>query len=140
MTARRLTAVALLVASALAIVWSAGALRSATAYNEAVETAARLQLGQGDSGDVEHATEAVERSGSFGPDTRAKRAEALLLLATGRPRQAAALAEAVVAKEPENLDAWGILFQATRRLDPARSREALRRARELNPLTGRPGS
>jgi predicted Zn-dependent protease len=139
MTARRLAAAALLVASVLAIVWSAGALRSTTAYDKAVETAARLRLGQGDKGDVERATEAVERSRSVGPDTRARRAEALLLLATGRPRRAAALAEAVVAEEPENLDAWGILFQATRRLDPGRSREALRRARELNPLTGRSG-
>ena len=140
MTARRLTAAALLVASALAIAWCAGALRSATVYEEAVETAARLQLGQGERGDVERATEAIERSRSFGPDTREKRAQALLLLATGRPRQAAELAEMVVAKEPDNLDAWGILFQATRRVDPDRSREALRRARELNPLAGRPGA
>ena len=140
MTARRLTAVALLAASALAIVWSAGALRSATAYEEAVESVTRLALGQGDGGDMVRATQAIERSRSFGPDTRAGRLEALLLVATGRPRRGAALAEAVVAAEPENLAAWGILFQATRRLDSARSREALRRIRELDPLTAGAGA
>jgi hypothetical protein len=54
-----------------------------------------------------------------------------LLLVNGRPREAAAIGEALVAREPENPFAWGILGLACEEIDPARSREALREQRRL---------
>jgi hypothetical protein len=134
---RLLTRVVLLVAALAVMGWTFGAMRSTDAYNEAIETSARIQFGA--AGDGRQARDAIDRSRRFGPDTRAVRARAFLLLATRHPRRAAAVAERVIGREPDNLDAWGILYEATRQFDRRRSREALRRARELNPLTGWPG-
>jgi hypothetical protein len=54
-----------------------------------------------------------------------------LLLVAGRWREAAAIGEAVVEREPENPFAWGILGLAYEEIDPERSREALREQRRL---------
>ena len=64
-------------------------------------------------------------------------ARANALLSAGRPAAAAEAAERLVQSEPENLFAWGLLAEATRASDPARSREAARAIRRLNPLGSR---
>lgn len=132
-----LTRAALALVSVLVVVWLVGSLRSTTAYEEALALAAQIQFSGGQEGGFQQAQGNIERSRRFGPDTRALRVRALLLLAVGRQAAAAATAERLVRLEPENLDAWGILFEATRQVDPERSNEALRRARRLNPLAGR---
>jgi hypothetical protein len=129
--------VLLLLASLAAIGWSIAAMRATDAFNDAVRITGLIQFGAAQPGDRERARDAIERSRQFGPDTRAMRAEAFLLLATGQPRRAAARAQDVIRREPESLDAWGILYEAARQFDQARAREALRRAQELNPLAGR---
>lgn len=132
-----LTRAALALVSVLVVVWLVGSLRSTTAYEEALALTAQIQFSGGQEGGFQQAQENIRRSRRFGPDTRALRVRALLLLAVGRQAAAAATAERLVRLEPENLDAWGILFEATRQADPSRSNEALRRARRLNPLAGR---
>ncbi len=56
---------------------------------------------------------------------------AKLLLLSGREHEGATLGEEIVAREPENALAWGIVGIGTRRTDPARSREALAEQRRL---------
>jgi hypothetical protein len=58
-----------------------------------------------------------------------------VLLINGDAAAAAAAAEQLVRAEPDNAVAWSVLRAATRRTDPARSAEATRELRRLNPLT-----
>jgi hypothetical protein len=63
------------------------------------------------------------------------RASALVL----RDRAAAArVAESVVDREPDNLQAWLLLHQATEGRDPARAAQARAQIERLNPLPFRP--
>jgi predicted Zn-dependent protease len=84
---------------------------------------------------VAEAERALEDARFLNPDTRPLLVEGSLLAARGgrRAREGIELLEQAVRREPENVVAWGVLASATRRLDPARSREARRRARELSP-------
>ena len=62
---------------------------------------------------------------------RVSRASALLL----RDKPAAArLAGTVVDREPDNLEAWTVIYNATRTTDRARAREALAQIERLNPI------
>jgi predicted Zn-dependent protease len=84
---------------------------------------------------VREAEKDLEDARFLNPDTRPLLAEGALLAAQGGSRapEGLALLERAVRREPDNLVAWGVLAEATRRLDPERSREARRRVRELSP-------
>jgi predicted Zn-dependent protease len=84
---------------------------------------------------VEEAERALADARFRNPDTRPLLVEGSLLAARGgrRAREGIELLERAVRREPDNLLAWGVLADATRRLDPARSRVARQRARELSP-------
>jgi hypothetical protein len=56
------------------------------------------------------------------------------LLLRDRPRRALSTAEAVVQEEPDNLDAWLLVYQAAELVAPSRSDEALAAIARLNPL------
>lgn len=81
------------------------------------------------------AEEALEDQRFLNPDTRPLLVQGALLARRGgsRAREGIELLEEAVRREPDNLLAWGVLADATRRLDPERSRAARRRARELSP-------
>jgi predicted Zn-dependent protease len=68
------------------------------------------------------------------PSSSADLARGTYYLVRGRPGAAARVAEALVHSEPENVDAWQLLWHATRDNDPARSREAAVQVKRLNPL------
>jgi predicted Zn-dependent protease len=68
------------------------------------------------------------------PGTTAELARGQYYLFHGRPRDAARSAEQLVRSEPENADAWRLLWQATRETDPARAAEAEAELKRLNPL------
>jgi hypothetical protein len=74
------------------------------------------------------------------PDPKVDLNRAGLLLLRGRRAEAAAIAGAQARREPANLEAWRIVFQATRGSDPARAAQALAAIRRLNPLGSRPSS
>jgi hypothetical protein len=74
------------------------------------------------------------------PDPKVDLNRAGLLLLRGRHQEAAAIAGAQARREPANLEAWRIVYQATRESDPARARQALAAIRRLNPLGARAGS
>jgi predicted Zn-dependent protease len=68
------------------------------------------------------------------PSSSADLVRGTYYLFRGRPGAAARVAEALVRSEPENVDAWQLLWRATRDNDPARSREAAAQVKRLNPL------
>lgn len=68
------------------------------------------------------------------PDTDPELLEAGLLLVAGEePREAAAVIEGVVRREPENSKAWALLANATAEIDPRRAREARVELRRVKP-------
>jgi predicted Zn-dependent protease len=96
----------------------------------AMERAERLQS----SG----ATEADYRAARWlNPDTLPDVRRAFLYHGTGRQAEAAALLEDVLRREPDNLDAWGLLYAFTRERDPATARRALEARARLDPLGAR---
>jgi predicted Zn-dependent protease len=81
---------------------------------------------------VDEAEDLLERARLLDPDTRPLLVEGTLLAARGTD-EGRALLERAVEREPDNVLAWSLLADATREADPARSREALARMRELSP-------
>ena len=57
--------------------------------------------------------------------------------AGGRSEDAVALLEEVLRREPDNLQAWGLLYAFTRERDPGSARRALEARRRLDPLGAR---
>jgi predicted Zn-dependent protease len=84
------------------------------------------------SAQVDEAEDLLERARLMNPDTRPLLVEGRLLAARGAD-EGRALLERAVEREPDNVVAWSVLAEATREADPARSREALARMRELSP-------
>ena len=84
--------------------------------------------------DVKRATDLFESSRAHGPDLRPAEREAGLLIRTGHLREAVALLGPVVRREPDNLTAWTLVAIAAQKVDPALARQAVARARVLNPL------
>ena len=70
-------------------------------------------------------------------DTTPEVRRAFLYQGSGRPAEAAAVLEDVVRREPDNLDAWGLLYAFTRERDPALARRALDARARLDPLAAR---
>jgi predicted Zn-dependent protease len=81
---------------------------------------------------VDEAKDLLERARLLDPDTRPLLVEGALLAAQGRD-EGRALLERAVEREPDNVLAWSVLASATREADPARSRAARARMRELSP-------
>ena len=81
---------------------------------------------------VDEAEDLLERARLLDPDTRPLVVEGRLLTARGDD-EGPALLERAVEREPDNVLAWSVLALAMHEADPARSREALARMRELSP-------
>jgi predicted Zn-dependent protease len=81
---------------------------------------------------VDEAADLLERARLLDPDTRPLLVEGRLLAARGDD-EGRALLERAVEREPDNVLAWSVLAVATQEADPARSREAQARMRELSP-------
>jgi hypothetical protein len=124
---------ALLVLAAAAVAWLAFAYRDARLEARAQEIAIKPP-DQLTRADVHEAVDLFERSRDGNPDTRPLLLEAGVLSRTGRLERARTLLEDLVRREPENHDGWALLAGVTTRIDPARSAEARRRTRRLNPL------
>jgi predicted Zn-dependent protease len=84
--------------------------------------------------DVNHAVDLFQRAREHNPDSRPIEREAGLLIRSGRSREAISLLQPVVKREPDNLTAWALLAGVARTTHPALAREAVTRARALNPL------
>jgi cellulose synthase operon protein C len=76
---------------------------------------------------------ARQRTRSTSPELRLAQLDAF----TERPQQAVSRLKSVVRREPENHEAWVLLAQNARTVDPALAARALARARALSPPVGR---
>jgi predicted Zn-dependent protease len=84
--------------------------------------------------DFDRHMERLDDSRFLNPDSSVELARAEYYLFRGRPREAASVAERLVRAEPENADAWRLLWRAALETDPRRAAQAVERLRELNPL------
>jgi predicted Zn-dependent protease len=71
------------------------------------------------------------------PDATPDISRAVLYYGAGRRSAAAALLEDVLRREPDDLTAWGVLFQVTNGHDPAAAARALAMRRRLDPVGAR---
>jgi predicted Zn-dependent protease len=80
-------------------------------------------------------TQALESARLLDPNRYWEQVLAGLYLIEGEPRLAVAEAEQLIRAEPDNVVAWSVLREASRRTDPKRSAQATAALRRLNPLT-----
>lgn len=116
-------------------VWAGGQLRVAVLTDRG-----RPDVSQGLSPEaVREAESNLRRAMRVARSSEPDVALAQLLLFGGRDGEAAAVMQRVVAREPENADAWGLLSSALRGSDPQRAAVARERYRELKPPVPGPG-
>lgn len=114
--------VLLALTAVLVLAWTAVLLR-----NFEVGRAATIR------GDLER----LDSAELLDPSAQWDQVKASVYLLNGDSRRAALEAEALVRDEPQNIVAWSVLREATRRDDPSRSASAAAELRRLNPLTSR---
>ncbi len=119
--------------AALALAWLGLMERDRRLLDGAVALSGRVEL----PADVARAERQLLASRRLNPDTAPELARSALYLGNGRPDRAATVLRQVVRSEPDNLLAWGRLYQLVRRTDPATAREALVNYRRLDPVGAR---
>jgi predicted Zn-dependent protease len=120
----------LAVLAVLAIAWTGVLLRDTRLQERATELAGPPREAER----LEQSARDFEAAGFLNPDTAPEMGRALALQRQRRADEAIAVVEDVVRREPENLNAWRLLSVLTIERDPARSRQAVARASELDPL------
>ena len=80
--------------------------------------------------------ERLEEAKLLDPSRYWHRIQAGLYLVTADNERAVAEAEAIVREEPDNINAWTVLYHATRRTDPRRAAQAADEIRRLDPFAG----
>jgi hypothetical protein len=85
-------------------------------------------------GEFERQLERLQGAQLLNPDRYWDLTRARYLLLRDRPRRALRTAKRLVRQEPDNLDAWLLVYKATSVVDPSRSDAALEEIARLNPL------
>jgi hypothetical protein len=130
-----LTRCALVAIALLAGAWLVLGVRALDLQSDARAVLARAQSGTVRGDEVRDAERRLRSARRLNADKTPLLDEALLLSATGRRPEGIALAERLVEEEPDNVDAWILVYLWARGLgDSQRAAEALRRVRVLNPL------
>jgi predicted Zn-dependent protease len=118
----------IVLAALLVALWLASGLRPVR------DEAAGLAAVRTDTGRAyELLGRAAERTRSTGPDVRLAQLDAF----TERPDRAVRRLKAIVRREPENHEAWVLLAQNARTVEPSLAARARARARALSPPVGR---
>jgi predicted Zn-dependent protease len=117
----------------LAIVWLGVTERDTVLQDRGVSASGRLSVPGNDA----RAEAAFRGARLFNPDTTPDVGRAFLYLARGQRARATALLEDVLRKEPDNLTAWGVLYNVSREHDPATAKRALAARARLDPLSAR---
>ena len=125
--------VAVAVVAVVVLAWLAVMERDARLEARGVALAGSAQRAT----DYDRAHDAFRAASFLNPDTTPEVGRALLYKAQRDQRRAVATIEAVLAHEPDNLAAWGVLYAFTREPDPAAARRALDERRRLDPLAAR---
>ncbi len=114
--------------------WLALSLRASHLEEKGRELVERAQQGPVSKAEVGAGLDALRRARRFNVDSDARIAEAALLAGAGRGERAIAVAEQVVESEPENLEAWVLVYLAAAfASDRPRAVRALRELETLNP-------
>ena len=121
------------VVAVLAIGWLAVLGRDAVLQDRGVSASGRLSV----AGNAARAEQAFRDARRLNPDTTPDVGRAFLYLARGQRPQAKALLETVLRTEPDNLTAWGVLYNVSREHDPATAKRALAARARLDPLSAR---
>ena len=125
--------VLVVVLAAAVLGWLAVMERDERLLARGVEASGRLQS----AGSFERAEADLRAARLLNPDVRPDLARAVLYQGAGRPREAVALLEDVVRREPENAVAWSRLLVLARDREPAAARRALAALRRLDPVNAR---
>jgi hypothetical protein len=128
---------ALVLLALLAISWLALSLRGTRLEAQGGEVVDQAQRGEISRDELDAGLEDLRRARRFNADKQPILREAALLADAGRHQEAVALAEEVVASEPENLDGWILLYLgALVTDDKRRAARALGKLQDLNPQLG----
>jgi hypothetical protein len=132
---------ALVAIALVAGAWMVLNLRSVELESEGEAVVARAQRGPITADELNRGRSLLQRARRFSADQSPRIVEGVLLNSARRPEQAVAVVERAVEEEPENVDAWIVLYLALSDLEGAardtrRAADALRMVRSLNPLAG----
>jgi predicted Zn-dependent protease len=119
----------------LVLAWLGLMERNARLQEQGIAASGRLDV----QGNAARAESAFRRARTLNPDTAPDVGRALLYLALERRDEATSLLAAVLRREPENLTAWGVLFNVARDRDPATAERAAAALRRLDPVRARAG-
>jgi hypothetical protein len=125
--------VAVVAVAAVALAWLGVMERDARLQAEGIAGASRLHA----PGTFGRAEDDLRAARFLNPDATPDFARAVLYQGAGRPRQASALLERIVRREPDNLAAWGLIYAVTREREPEAARRALAAHRRLDPVNAR---
>jgi hypothetical protein len=126
--------VALATVAVLAIAWLAVLERD---YRVGHHAALRLfEPGKPSAARVHDTADRLERAEFLSPDTRWDLGLSRYYLDSGHRRESLRLADSLVRREPDNIDAWYVLYLGTRTAEPRRAAEAVARIRHLDPRSG----
>jgi predicted Zn-dependent protease len=89
-------------------------------------------------GNVARADAELRAAQRLNPDTAPELKRAFLYVGARRPADAASILEGILRREPDNLAAWGALFNVARDRDPVAADRALAARRRLDPLRAPP--
>jgi predicted Zn-dependent protease len=128
---RSRAAVALVAVAVLA--WLGMMERAAHLQERGLAAAGRLDV----AGNLARADASLRAARRLNPDTGPDLGRALLYLGSDRRREAVALLEGVLEREPANVSAWRALYAATRETDRTTARRALAELARLDPINAR---
>ena len=142
MSSSILARVLVIVVAAAAVAWLAASLRATELTQEGATSVERAQRGDITSREARHGRDQLRRARDFNADLDPRLQEGYLLLLTGNLAAARAIATEAVGEEPQNANAWYLVYLvAQARSDEGAADRARRELRALNPLAvTRPGS
>jgi hypothetical protein len=126
--------IAVVAVAVLVLGWLALMERDVRLEARGTERSPRLAV----PGNLARADADLRAAQRLNPDTEPELKRAFVYVGAGRPADAAAILEGIVRREPDNLAAWGALFNASRDRDPAAAEQALDARRRLDPLRAPP--
>jgi predicted Zn-dependent protease len=124
----------LLAGALVACLWLVGGLRATRLQADAERPFGSARIHKAE---IERRLDLLDDARHLNPDATPEIRKAQLLVVANRDREAVRVLEDVVAREPENYEAWLGLRQAAVSADPPLSRRATREALRLNPLVRR---
>lgn len=120
--------------AALVLVWLGVMERDVRLEAQGTELSTKLAA----AGTLARSDAKLRAAQQLNPDTGPELKRAFLYIGAGRVGHAAAILEGILRREPDNLAAWGALFNVARDRDPAAADRALAARRRLDPLHARP--